>query len=327
MPADQNASYQPSSSALVVAHQIQIDAASSLVCSRLNGSGIPCVLLKGRSIAVWLYDKPSDRSYSDTDLLLSAEDLPRAHAELTGSGYKLLTTERDGTQRPRNARTYRRDQDGHVVDLHTSLIGVGMPPQEAWKELYSRTQDMRLDQTDVKVLDLPTRLLHVALHAGQHGAESQFALRDLDRALSRLSLDEWRAAATVAEVLRADDLFSAGLGLRGEGEILRKRLGLSPPTSAEAILRASRHNEMALSFDWLRGIDGWAKRAQFVLRRILPNAAFMRSRYPWIERSPLLVVPAYVCRISWLLRHLVPGFLAWRKANKTAERNRLEGRH
>src|SRR5580700_11186524 len=80
-----------------VPHRALLDAARALGCDHVSAEvvgamqdvGIPSILLKGPSIARWLYPA-GGRSYADTDLLVPARELSRAETVLRSLGFTEL---------------------------------------------------------------------------------------------------------------------------------------------------------------------------------------------------------------------------------------------
>ncbi|MCA1711243.1 MAG: nucleotidyltransferase family protein, partial [Actinobacteria bacterium] len=55
---------------------LAVDAQTAEVVQRLHQADVPCLLLKGPSIAGWLYNDGTPRPYGDSDLLVP----PHAYA-------------------------------------------------------------------------------------------------------------------------------------------------------------------------------------------------------------------------------------------------------
>src|SRR5581483_7959630 len=129
------------------------------------------VLLRGPSIAQWLY--PTDfRPYGDTDLLVSPSDFAAAARVLRRIGFGNPTRGRS-----LHAHTYRRLETPMAqplcVDLHRSLPYVTAPTREAWRMLSSGDDTVRVAGIEVRVLGIPQRLFHIAIHAVQHAFETK----------------------------------------------------------------------------------------------------------------------------------------------------------
>jgi hypothetical protein len=224
--------------------------------------------------------------------------------------------------RPRHARVWERESDAAMVDLHTTLAGVSVAPQEAWDVLATSVDETVVGGQVVETLDVPARALHVVLHAAQHGARSPQALADLERALDRLPIELWRESATLARRLRALPAFVAGLSLSTEGEAVAGRLGLSRVSSVEADLRVGVAREealgSALGFEWLAGARSMRERAAFIASKVAPPPARMRRRSALARRGYAGLVAAYVLRLGRLAPHAVAGFVAWRRARRAS---------
>jgi hypothetical protein len=297
---------------------LRADLTTAEVVGALRGRGIRAILLRGPAIAHWLYgDEP--RPYGDADLLVAHENLGPADAVLAELGFSDRTVAgRLAADRPTHAHSWVRERDSACLDLHWTLVGIGRPPEEAWRALTGPgTESVTVARIAVDMLAEPARALVVALHAAQHGALVEKPLADLSRALGRVPDQSWRAAATLAETLEATSAFSAGLRLLPDGRELADRLGLSAELSTETALWAATAPPTALGFDWIARTPGIRARLGLARRKVAPHAGFMRAWSPLARRGRLGLATSYVWRAVWLAWHAPAGFRAWRSARRS----------
>jgi putative nucleotidyltransferase-like protein len=302
---------------LMVAHGLKIDGLAAKVSEALEAEGVPCILLKGRVLADWLYDAHEVRTYGDADLMVSPSDWTRAKAILTSMGFE---GELDHLGHPRmesyTSYPFIRGEDH--VDLHCTLWGVGASPQRAWEELWATTEPKQMGGRTVPVLGPAARAMHVALHAVQHGVLDTKMTADLERAVERLPLGLWEQAAALALRLDAAAAFATGLRMVSAGRKLSSRLGLDGVRSVRAELCLSGV-PLAQGFEHLAGTRGLGTRLKLVARELVPNPAFMRWWSPRVaQRGVLGLGAAYLWRIAFFARHAVPGFVAWRRARRSS---------
>jgi hypothetical protein len=297
-----------------------VDAVTAEAVEALRKVDVETILLRGPAIARWLYDDETSRSYVDSDLLVPHHELAQAERTLAARGFVDLTVEGVlAGDRPTHARVWLRESDGAAVDLHYTVLGVGVPPDAVWTILHGKqTETIRVGGVDVEILRAPGRAVVVALHAAQHGARAGKTLDDLVRALELLPNEVWTAASALAGRLRATEAFAIGLRLVPPGKELADRLGLPKGGSTEVVLRASTPPPTALGFDWLAGTPGLAAKARLVARKIAPDAAFMRAWSPLARRGGPGLAAAYVWRVLWLARHAGPGLRAWLRARRSS---------
>lgn len=307
----------PRETLLVLGRNLAIDAATGEVVTALRHAGLRCILLKGPSVARWLYDDGSPRDYVDTDLLLSPDDFGAAERALSAAGFGLSLAEVSLPHaRPLHADTWVRRSDGHMVDLHRNLPGARATAESVWNALSAETDTMTVGGAEVEVLAEPARALLVALHASHHGLEETQPLTDLARALSLLPEAPWRDAAVIAEKVGAAEPFAAGLRLLAEGADLAARLALPVETSVETILRATSAPELALSLDWLLQASGFRVKARLIVRKLVPLPGVMRGRSRLARRGRLGLAAAYGLQPVWLAWHAAPALRAWSVARK-----------
>jgi len=285
---------------------LALDSASAELVELLRERGVRAVLLRGPSIARRLYAE-GGRSYEDVDLLVPPDDIAALERVVRGAGFEL-------TARDVHAAPWIRRSDGMILDVHTTMIGVGAPPGEVWRELGGATEILALPRGEVEVLQLPGLALNVALHAAQHGVEGGKSLEDLLRALELLPEDAWREAATLAKRLDAVPAFATGLRLLPLGVELAERLALPIEHSRELALRAGSAPPTALGFWRLAETPGLGNKVGLLGRELAPSPAFMRAMYPVARRGRAGLAAAYLWRPVSLARQVGPGFRAWRRA-------------
>ena len=299
------------------ASKLRVDAASAEVMRRFAFGGVEVRLLKGPSIAQWLYPNADPRPYVDCDLLVAPAGLQIAGEILASMGYACLFDDRAMPAWWReHAGVWARKTDGLTVDLHRTLAGVGVDDGTAWDLLSATPASVMVAGEPLPALGLTARALHVALHAAQHGADRPQSMADLDRALALGDNHLWLEAAELAGKLGAMDAFVGGLGLTTTGQQLVSRLGLPASRSTDSVLRAGSPPPLALGFEQLARASGVRLRVEIVWRKIVPPAAFVRHWDPRAAGGRLALLRAYLRRPLWLLRLAPGGLRAWRKARR-----------
>ena len=293
-----------------------IDAATAELFSALAQAGARARLLKGPAIARWLYHDPDEREYGDCDVLIAPEWLADAERALEALGYEREYDDRALPEWWReHASAWLRHRDGVSVDLHRTLVGVGVPDPECWQLLSADPGSLRIVDTEVLTLNEPARMLHVALHAAQHGPGRGQGIQDLNRTLERGDDQVWRDAAGLARSLHAEDALAAGLALSESGRALATRLELpSAGAAIDARLRAAGAPSPALTFEALASAAGLRARAAIVWRKLVPPAEFMTHWDPAAERGGARLLWAYARRPAWVLRQAPAGLRAWQRA-------------
>jgi hypothetical protein len=305
MPAD-----ELSPALRAAALSLRVDAVTAEVISKLRSAGVRAILLKGPSIATWLYADGTARPYRDTDLLVAPDALRATSRALRGLGFR----EQPGV----SSYTWFRRSDRSIVDLHDTLFGVEANKNHAWVVLSEATETMRIGVLDVETLGRPARLLYVVLHAAQHESHRfEQPLKDLERALHRAEERPWKEAAGLASHLRAMPTFAAGLRLLPDGASLADRLGLLDERSLMLSLREEGGRSLVVTLERLATAPGMGARLRLLARRLAPPPDYMRWRYPRLAaRGTAGLALAYLWRpVSTALR-LPAAILAWRRARR-----------
>src|SRR5215212_8471073 len=106
--------------------QMAIDRTTAEIFDALDAAGVPARLLKGPSIATWLYDEPGERPYGDTDLLVPPSREADAEAVLRRLGFAASA----GTGEPDPegvALNHIWSRGAEMAELHLSLVGIRAP--------------------------------------------------------------------------------------------------------------------------------------------------------------------------------------------------------
>jgi Uncharacterised nucleotidyltransferase len=294
---------------LATARALAVDGWTGEVVDGLREVDVRPVLLKGATLAEWLYDDGSAREYADGDLLVAPADLPRARAVLWGLGF--VEIEDFPNTGPPHAERYLR-ADGAEVDLHWTIPGLGVPPAAAWQAVSERAAPSRVGGVPVRVPDTALLALHVALHASQHGDRRQ--LEDLRRALRQTSFEMWHEAGELAQRLHAVEGFAAGLRLLPEGAAVADRLGLPGAAVLEYQRGAGAEGSLVLGLDRLARAPGLRARLALLASELFPPPRLMRFTSSLARRGRLGLVVAYAgrgARLAWLAW---PTVRAWRRA-------------
>ncbi len=266
-----------------------------------DAAGIDHVLLKGPAIAGWLYDADEVRGYGDGDFLVQRADWDRAIAILREQGFEDALAKM-AHPRMESFHSHPWSLKGRGdVDMHATLEGLGADMDVVWGELTAERETLELAEGEVQMLAEPGRLLHVALHVAQHVDGK--AVTDLDRALSRVRDESWRAAAELAERVEAMPAFLTGLRARPEGEALIGRLGLREVHSVQSLLRAERV-PLAEGLHELTEAKGLRAKLGIVRDELFPSHEFMRWWSPLARRGPLGLAAAYVWRPIYFVTRL-----------------------
>lgn len=297
---------------------LRVDSVTAEVVTAMREAGIQALVLKGPSIAAWLY-RDGVRPYEDSDLLVAPASYRQAGAVLRELGFRPL-----GYSWHHHSETWRRGRDSSIVDLHRSLIGISASPDAVWEELATDTDTLRVGGIDVEVLRVPARALHVALHVAEHGRDLGHPLEDLARALRVADEDVWRDAANVARRVDALPAMAVGLRFNPAGVRLAERLELPAERPRAVAVRAGPDIPIAIALDNLASEQPFRTRARILLRALVPSPRYMRrwstvrmSAWPAaLRRGGLGLGIAYLWRPIWIMLRLRKAITALRDARR-----------
>lgn len=297
-----------------------VDSVTAEVSGELEEAGVRCLLLKGPSVAQWLYADPGDRAYGDTDLLVAPADAPAARQTLTGIGFRRMwgPVAHPGMREP-PSHPWRRD--AFVVDLHEAIVGTARDAAALFDWLWEVSVAQVVAGRSVRVLGKPARLVHVALHAAHHGPAVGAPVRDVDQAVTACSQREWEAAAAAAVEMGALDSFALGISLAPNGPGVLERLGLVARPSVDWLLEMQAV-PLAGGIERFRRASGIGARARMLRDELAPSPAFMRWWTPLARRSRRGLAASYICRVLFLAGSIAPALWAWARATRRARSGR-----
>ena len=271
-----------------------LDHACGELVRHLQAEGHRVILLKGHTIAHWLYPDPAERTYGDLDVLVNPADENAVVETLSALGYRPVFDAAWRATSPEEQPL--RDSRGVVIDLHVSIKGIRVPPQQAWDVLSELTVPWDWAGTPVEALAPHARAVHLAVHVAQSGLADSKAAHDLALGLERLDAETWRGAARLARRLDALDSFAAGLRLTPAGIRLATDLGLPEPQHLETRMRADSAGHPAIVLERVLIGRTWRERARMAYAHVFPSAVWMRTMHPEETRSPGALLRARVSR-------------------------------
>ena len=309
---------------LKAARTLSIDRVTAEVVSAFDAAGIASILLKGPSIARWLYPE-GGRSYCDSDLLVPPGELDHAKAVLGGLGFVGAQDAWSRFEVPieNHASTFVRGGAGHrnpgTIDLHHTMGPIPTPDDKVWEVFCTHRLPLLVGGVEVQVLDRIGVALQIVLHALHHGGGSH-TLEDLRRLVDTLPPGDWPEVARLAATLGVEEALALGLRLNPAGAQIAGRLGLADrsvettmwwgsfaPRGARSlsIVAASRTTREKLGVTW------WT---------IFPSRARITSMSGGIPRGrPWALAGAYCAHWSRVAKRSVPA-LRYLVANKVVMR-------
>src|SRR5918911_307065 len=184
------------------------DRATVELARAFRSSGIRWLLLKGPVIAERLYADGARRPYSDVDAFVAPQHYELSEKVLAELGYEPVP---DSTRRDTEHASPWRRGDGSEVDLHRSVAHLTAPRERVWNSLSAGATSIDVAGEHVDAPSGGALALVVAMHALHHARAVAKPLADLERALARLSEDDWADARTLASELGAERNLAAAL--------------------------------------------------------------------------------------------------------------------
>jgi hypothetical protein len=281
------------------ASNLLLEAVAGEVVEALRRVGMRSVLIRGATTERWLYED-DPRAYGDVDLLVDPARFDHGERVLEEVGFEPSRMERLFEKgRPSHASTWARESV--MVDLHRTLVGLGVSAEEAWAVLSENTEAWEVGRAKVEVLAPAGRCVVLALHMAQHGPEFARTREDLERAIARAPRSAWFAAVDLARRLRAETSMAAGLLSVQGGRQLCETLGLHLEDAVASEGSASFHAAQGLA--WLIESRGVRAKAHYIRIKLFPPSSVMRSRARWARSGRLALALAYAVRLARIAWH------------------------
>lgn len=290
-----------------------VDAVTAEVTASFDEAGVPNILLKGPTVARWLYEEEHQRPYGDTDLLVDPAAIELARKTLHELGFRShFRPRRHAGIEPPHADTWTRAP--HVVDLHSALPGATGDRRSAWEVLYSEAPELKVGGRTVRGLARRALLVQLALHAAHHGTSMKHPVIDLRCALARCAPHEWSAAAMLAADISASEAFARGLSLLPEGRSVLGRIGMEP---REWVGPSDPRGGPPLTEGFARVAAAPSARTRLaiIVDELFPTREFLWWWTPIARRSRRGLAMAYLWRPLYLMWQLARAVRARRRSH------------
>jgi hypothetical protein len=209
--------------------------------------GIETIVLKGPYMGLRCFPDLGTRAIDDIDLLTFENDYRGTVEVLRGLGYEPRDALPDSPEaallRAHYGRQLRFIAPRHrPIELHFRMINMG-PPSCAEEWLWTGARDLVLGPCSIRVPGPEEMLLHVALHANQHGFAILRLLYDVHYAVAQPDLDLERFVARVQGLRLAVPVFHALL-------LAREMTGAQVPERLMQVLRPSALRRRIFAACW-----------------------------------------------------------------------------
>jgi hypothetical protein len=307
---------------VAVSNRAWLELLHAEACWALRQANVHAMIIKGPSIAEWLYpDEP--RESVDADLLIDPAHWDDALEALHQMGFEdSLERFKDGEAPEHSVTLIRTDPHvgRHSVDLHRYFPGLDADPGDSFSALLDRRVIACQAGVDVWFPDLPSRALIIALHAARDPWSLKTA-EDLRRAWHQLTRRQKDELAELAVELSAQPALRAGLETLPETTGAVEDLGLGDiEVPAYWALRGQKASGTAIHIQQVSGLP-WHRRPTAAIRWLFPSPALMRVRDPQLKEGAIPLTSAYVSRLSSGIRALPQAIRDVRRAGRSTNRN------
>ena len=267
----------------------------------LREAGIPCLHIKGPTVALWLYED-DERPWGDVDILVPPVHMRAALALLGDKGMVEVFPGVNRDTTTDHAVTVARDPAGllDAVDVHDRFPGLDGDPEQVFSQLWRRREPAELGHVELWFPDLPTRALLIALNTAR--SPTPQAREDLRRLVTAAEPQDWSSVIVLARQVQALPALRAGLELDPAGRTAVSDTVLAQTqVTPEWQLRVSGAPRTALRLDELRRLP-WSRRLSTIGHWLVPAPAVVRMRDPQAAAGRRGLALAYARRLRDGLR-------------------------
>jgi hypothetical protein len=289
------------------------------ILSYLESEGINALAYKGPVLAETLYGDVTQRQYSDLDILILPQDVPKAKAALLALGHncgpELRQPEEPAYIASGCGYVFHTAAARNLLDLQWRIVPHFYSIDFDMAGFLDRAHEIIVGGRPVRTLCAEDLLLVLCVHAAKHVWVQLSWLCDIARLAKSGQLD-WNAIQDEAQRMGIERIVNMNLLLAHkllempQPSVIGERVIEDPSTTrlADEILPIIKHSanyetESAAYFRMmLRLRERWQDRARFLLRLI-----FTPSVSEWnAVHLPKLLQPMYrVVRLSRLAKRLV----------------------
>jgi hypothetical protein len=196
---------------------------------RLSGlceaDNLPVMCLRGPVLASSVYRDLSLRQFTDLDLLVQEQDVPRISSMLVSEGYRpqfrLDAVQERALIRFRTERCFIRSEDRSTVDLHWRLLPGYFSFEADETELWSRSVMTHVEGANVRTLADEDLFLFLCAHGAKHGWDQLALVCDLAEMMRVEQGLNWTRMLKRAESRGKRRMVAVGL------ELVRQVLGVT----------------------------------------------------------------------------------------------------
>ena len=292
---------------VTVSNRLWLELLHAEVCWALAAADLDVLVIKGPSIAEWLYPE-GDRESADVDLLLRPSQWDVARSTLESRGFQPTYEGFRETESALHSLDLQRtnaEQGRHGLDLHHYFPGIDVDPEEAFDVLWADRSLSEQAGIPVWFPSVEARALIIGLHAARQPGLPKTS-EDLRRAMAALTPDQILALAELARRLDAQAALRAGLETLPETTEYVEPLGLAHiEVPTRWVLLSQGADLLTIEFERVRSLPP-GERVRQMGRWLVPSAASMRARHPEIGDSRVQLAEVYVRRWGSGVRRL-PG--------------------
>jgi hypothetical protein len=209
------------------------------VVAHLQNRGITVLPYKVPVLAQILYGNVASRQYSDLDLLLRAEDVPRARSVLADLGYepKLRLSNREERAYLKSGYEYTFDSPHgrNLLEVKWNILPRFYSIEFEVESLFARAVEVQVGGASLQTLCPEDLMLVLCVHAAKHAWVQLSWLCDIARLANHAAID-WRELMYRARQLGVERIVAVTFSL------VQRLLG-TPPQLISTLIRNDRDVE------------------------------------------------------------------------------------
>ena len=283
----------------------------------LNEQGVHPLVVKG-IICRKLYEKPDYRISADEDILLRKEEFTRCDAILLSEGFRRESL--DPEHLPHEI-SYLHPQSGVYIEVHFTLFpeasGAYGHLNREFQDVFAHSICESVQGTEIRTLCPTEHIFYLICHSFKHFLHSGVGIRQvcdmvmmaeyyggqidwkqIERRLKRLHMDSFWAG--LAEIGRR------WLGFDWEKASYRQSIQKADVGPEELLLdlldsgiygNSSGERKHSSNITLAAAEKGRKDTAASLKESLFPSVSYMRKKYHWLKRYPILLPAAWLVRL------------------------------
>lgn len=207
---------------IIAQQNLRLLAELTRISALLKDAGVDIISYRGPVLASTEYNSVSRRQFTDIDLFVRHEDIPKVQSILQENGYEpqyecpsttgLTETQQWAYTRFRRDYPFQNVSSGTVVEIHWRILDLKFPTEVELDDVWDRSKTVEFAGERVRTLSTEDTLFMLCVHGTRHYWERIEWINDVARVINNHDID-WEYTLQKAREHNSVRMFLVGLYL------------------------------------------------------------------------------------------------------------------